>query len=306
MEATLTVPAGVKEVALAAVAGLGSATGDGQADGRVTKGLASDGLITMSKTATLRVASTITGGAATFSGQAKRVRPKRQHGKGRQTGKGGYPAGAQPGTRAGAGAGPVAGDAARNPAKDVAARSPVKDIAARSPAKEVAELSFPQVVPQQGAPAPARAPVVVPGHGQTPAPAVVPVPGQGAAPAAVPVPGQAAAPAQAVVPGHGQAAAPEQVVVPGGIVPSVSPQALSGAPAAGVQPSPASGPDEWGAAPLPWELAAPKRRIESAGAAGGLGGPKGVLLVVGGIGTLMGALWLIGTVQRGSKRRKVL
>ncbi|MFG1703955.1 hypothetical protein ACFLIM_12250 [Nonomuraea sp. M3C6] len=100
--------------------------------------------------------------------------------------------------------------------------------------------------------------------------------------------------------------APEAVGTPG--VPEAG--TMAGAPAAGSAPSvpaPLDAEAARGIAPLPWEVAASaKRMVRPAGGASPLEGPKGLPVVAGGIGVLLGALWWIGTVQRGRKGRKVL
>ncbi|GAA3577506.1 hypothetical protein GCM10022419_068450 [Nonomuraea rosea] len=59
-------------------------------------------------------------------------------------------------------------------------------------------------------------------------------------------------------------------------------------------------------APLPWEMAVSAKRVQPVARVSSLDGPRGFAMAAGGIGVLLGALWLIGTVQRGRKGRKVL
>ncbi|MFI7230864.1 hypothetical protein ACIBO5_47315 [Nonomuraea angiospora] len=110
-------------------------------------------------------------------------------------------------------------------------------------------------------------------------------------------------------------------------LPESVPQPVPGAPPAlampGASPPPAGGPllpgmaapqaapgatgqptrGAEGVVPLPWNVAAARKHPRPVAWASPLDGPKGVPVVVGGIGALLGALWLIGTVQRRRKSK---
>ncbi|WP_188192532.1 hypothetical protein [Nonomuraea sp. SYSU D8015] len=86
-----------------------------------------------------------------------------------------------------------------------------------------------------------------------------------------------------------------------GEAPGLLPQA-SPAPGAAPPPLAAAPPG----APLPWEMAAAtKRAARPDGRVSPLKGPVGHTLAVGAIATLLGALWVIVTVQKRQRRRMV-
>ncbi|WP_181448855.1 hypothetical protein [Nonomuraea aridisoli] len=59
-------------------------------------------------------------------------------------------------------------------------------------------------------------------------------------------------------------------------------------------------------APLPWELATSGRPVRDGESVSLVEGQRGMFMVAGGVGVLMATLWIIGTVQRGRNRKKVL
>jgi hypothetical protein len=85
----------------------------------------------------------------------------------------------------------------------------------------------------------------------------------------------------------------------------VMPQAPPQQAVPGTVPSPqvAAPPGADGVAPLPWEIVAATQRAQPAGWVTPLKGPAGHSMAVGGIATLLAALWLIVTVQKHRKRR---
>ncbi|MFI9845649.1 hypothetical protein ACIHFD_52105 [Nonomuraea sp. NPDC051941] len=103
-----------------------------------------------------------------------------------------------------------------------------------------------------------------------------------------PVPG---APPALVLPGASPSlgGAP---LLPGMAAPQAAPGA-AGQPARGAE----------GVVPLPWNVAAARKHARPVAWASPLDGPKGLPVVAGSIGALLGALWLIGTVQRRRKSK---
>ncbi|MEU6717814.1 hypothetical protein ABZ897_40645 [Nonomuraea sp. NPDC046802] len=95
-------------------------------------------------------------------------------------------------------------------------------------------------------------------------------------------------------------------------IPSVIPNIPAPTSATGLstaQPFPSATPtplDAGGAVPLPWEMTSSAKRVQPVRAESAVSGLKGFPLVAGGIAALLGPLWLIGTVQRGRNRKKVL
>ncbi|MEU6780606.1 hypothetical protein ABZ912_15505 [Nonomuraea angiospora] len=140
-------------------------------------------------------------------------------------------------------------------------------------------LQRPQAVPQlpQGLPqVPQGLPQVPQGVPRLPEGLPMPMPG---APPALVLPG--AAPPMAGAP-----------LLPGMAAPQAAPGA-AGQPSRGAE----------GVVPLPWNVAAARKHARPVAWASPLDGPKGLPVVVGGIGALLGALWLIGTVQRRRKSK---
>ncbi|MGP3957539.1 hypothetical protein ACTWPT_16185 [Nonomuraea sp. 3N208] len=100
-------------------------------------------------------------------------------------------------------------------------------------------------------------------------------------------------------------------------LPGVLQDGLGAVPTVGASPAPGTTPSPQiagfsgteavpGAAPLPWEMAAATKPTRPTGQGNPLKGPMGHAMVIGGIGTLLGALWLIVTVQKRRTRRMVL
>jgi hypothetical protein len=99
--------------------------------------------------------------------------------------------------------------------------------------------------------------------------------------------------------------APPALVLPGGSPPMGGAPVLPGmaAPQAapGVAGQPARGAE--GVVPLPWNVAVARKHARPVAWVSPLDGPKGLPVVGAGIGVLLGALWLIGTVQRRRKSK---
>jgi hypothetical protein len=118
-------------------------------------------------------------------------------------------------------------------------------------------------------------------------------------PEAVPQPVPGAAPVPAL-PG----------ALPQGVAGSL-PQGIAGVPAVPGMAAPQAAPGvagqsargAEGVVPLPWNVAVARKRPRPAAWVSPLDGPKGLPMVAGGIGVLLGALWLIGTVQRRRKSK---
>lgn len=69
----------------------------------------------------------------------------------------------------------------------------------------------------------------------------------------------------------------------------------------------APGVEVRGVAPLPVQVveAVPRERVKPVAFVSPLEGPRGLPLVAGGIGVLLGALWMVARRQRRNKRQKV-
>ncbi|MEV4017084.1 hypothetical protein AB0J35_41985 [Nonomuraea angiospora] len=154
---------------------------------------------------------------------------------------------------------------------------------------------LPQAAPQLPQRLPQAAPQLPQGLPQAPQPQGLPqapqlpqgLPGL---PEAVPQPVPGAPPALALpdaAPPMGGAP-----LLPGMAAPQAAPGA-AGQPARGAE----------GVVPLPWNVAVARKHARPVAWASPLDGPKGLPVVGGGIGVLLGALWLIGTVQRRRKSK---
>ncbi|RVX44672.1 hypothetical protein EDD27_7417 [Nonomuraea polychroma] len=99
-------------------------------------------------------------------------------------------------------------------------------------------------------------------------------------------------------------------------LPDLSQQGLGAVPNTGASPAPGATPSPQiapsgteaapGTVPLPWEMVAARKPTRPAEHGNPLKGPLGHTMAIGGIGALLGSLWLIVTVQKHRKRRMVL
>ncbi|MFI6736757.1 hypothetical protein ACIBI9_27850 [Nonomuraea sp. NPDC050451] len=101
--------------------------------------------------------------------------------------------------------------------------------------------------------------------------------------------------------------APPALVLPGAQPPLAGMPGVAGVPPVPGMAAPgAAGQSARGAegvVPLPWNVAVARKRARPVAWVSPLDGPKGLPMVAGGIGVLLGALWLIGTVQRRRKSK---
>ncbi|MEV4577316.1 hypothetical protein AB0K16_29145 [Nonomuraea jabiensis] len=99
--------------------------------------------------------------------------------------------------------------------------------------------------------------------------------------------------------------APPSLAMPGASPPLVDAPLLPGMAAPQAAPGAAGQPTRGaeGVVPLPWNVAATRKHTRPVAWASPLDGPKGLPVVAGGIGVLLGALWVIGTVQRRRKSK---
>ncbi|MEW1837793.1 hypothetical protein AB0392_07550 [Nonomuraea angiospora] len=99
--------------------------------------------------------------------------------------------------------------------------------------------------------------------------------------------------------------APPALVMPGASPPLAGGPLLPGMAAPQAAPGATGQPTRGaeGVVPLPWNVAAARKHARPVAWASPLDGPKGLPVVVGGIGALLGALWVIGTVQRRRKSK---
>ncbi|WP_431916819.1 hypothetical protein [Nonomuraea jabiensis] len=168
----------------------------------------------------------------------------------------------------------------------------------------------PQAVPQlpqglkrlpQAAP---QLPQAVPPQGLQRPPQAVPQPPQGLPQMQVPqgLPQAPRLPEAVPQPVPG---APPALAMPGASPPLVDAPLLPGMAAPQAAPGAAGQPTRGaeGVVPLPWNVAATRKHSRPVAWASPLDGPKGLPVVAGGIGVLLGALWLIGTVQRRRKSK---
>ncbi|MDP4507334.1 hypothetical protein [Nonomuraea turcica] len=187
---------------------------------------------------------------------------------------------------------PISGDAAKlaDPQARRTAEAEVPDV----------ELTLRQVAPQQ-----TLRHMSAPASPRTPAQSVPAA--SGGAVASSSIESVPAASGKAVASSSTQGVSLDQAL------PDVLQQGLADVPTVGASPAPGTTPSPQiaalsgtEAAPLPWEMAAATKRARPTGQGNPLKGPMGHAMVVGGIGTLLGALWLIVTVQKHRRRRMVL
>ncbi|MGW3345087.1 hypothetical protein ACWDA3_17380 [Nonomuraea rubra] len=310
VDVTLKTPVDAEDVVLAAVA-------------RV-RDIESGGLTTMSRTAAVRSGKMIAGDAATFSGPAHRLRPKRP-GTVRPDGTEGalgtspqalpQPVRTAPApASAPATAAPARGQASParaqgSPAHVQASPARVQGSRARGPATLARAQGSPARA--QAAPRRVRAATVPRPAASLAIPSAVPSAVPSAIPSAVPSAIPSAIPSR--VPSGLPSAIPSGLPsgIPSGVpstIPSGVPRPLatiSGAaspsPVVSFQPEAAAGE-----APLPWGMVVSAKPVEPVRWDSPIDGPKALPMVLGGIGVLMAALWAVVTVQRGRNRRKVL
>ncbi|MFF4619555.1 hypothetical protein [Nonomuraea jabiensis] len=99
--------------------------------------------------------------------------------------------------------------------------------------------------------------------------------------------------------------APPALVMPGASPPPGDAPLLPGMAAPQAAPGAAGQPTRGaeGVVPLPWNVNAARKHARPVAWASPLDGPKGLPVAAGGIGVLLGALWVIGTVQRRRKSK---